>query len=171
MRDTAKENVISAYVHFDEVTPHMHYAFVPVVEDKKKGGYKLSAKEAITREDLRTFHKDLSNHMERVFGRDVGILNEATKRGNKSIAELKRQSATERLQETTVEASKIVSKAQERVQAIEDSIKALEGRKTALEGEIKLLETDLQGETATNTGSIKYKARIRKGCIWFCKRV
>ena len=44
MRDTAKENVISAYVHFDEVTPHMHYAFVPVVEDKKKGGYKLSAK-------------------------------------------------------------------------------------------------------------------------------
>ena len=38
-----KENVISAYVHFDEVTPHMHY-FVPVVEDKKKGGYKLSAK-------------------------------------------------------------------------------------------------------------------------------
>ena len=75
MRDTAKENVISAYVHFDEVTPHMHYTFVPVVEDKKKGGYKLSAKEAITREELRTFHKDLSNHMERVFGRDVGILN------------------------------------------------------------------------------------------------
>ena len=89
MRDTAKENVISAYVHFDEVTPHMHYAFVPVVEDKKKGGYKLSAKEAITREDLRTFHKDLSNHMERVFGRDVGILNEATKE------EIKEYSRTE----------------------------------------------------------------------------
>ena len=53
------------------------------------------------------------------------------------MAELRRQSATERLQETTVETSKIVSKAQERFRAIEDSIKALRGRKTALEGEIK----------------------------------
>ena len=48
-----KENVISAYVHMDETTPHMHYAFVPVVEDKKKGGYKLSAKEAVNRKTCR----------------------------------------------------------------------------------------------------------------------
>ena len=166
-----KENVISAYVHFDEVTPHMHYAFVPVVEDKKKGGYKLSAKEAITREDLRTFHKDLSNHMERVFGRDVGILNEATKEGNKSIAELKRQSATERLQETTVEASKIVSKAQERVQAIEDSIKALEGRKTALEGEIRVLETDLQGRQLQIQEVLNIKPEYEKGVFGSVKGI
>ena len=72
--------------------------------------------------------------MERVFGRDVGILNEATKEGNKSIAELKRHCHRTITVETTVEASKIVSKAQERVQAIEDSIKALEGRKNGIRG-------------------------------------
>ena len=66
-----KENVISAYVHFDEVTPHMHYAFVPVVEDKKKGGYKLSAKSH--NKKLGTFHKTLATIMETGHsGRDVG---------------------------------------------------------------------------------------------------
>lgn len=31
-----KENVVSAYVHMDEVTPHMHFAFVPVVRTFKQ---------------------------------------------------------------------------------------------------------------------------------------
>lgn len=131
-----KENVISAYVHMDETTPHMHYAFIPVVEDKKNGGYKLSAKEAITRKDLQTFHKDLSNHMERVFGRDIGILNEATKEGNKSIEELKRGTAQEKLKIATLEAATIVSKAQ-------DDIKPIEEHKRALQSEIEGLQRDI----------------------------
>ena len=106
-----KENVISAYVHLDEITPHLHFAFVPVTEDTKRGGFKLSAKEVVNRQDLRTFHKNLSDHMERVFGRDIGILNEATNEGNKSIEELKRQTAAERLREASAKASQIVSTA------------------------------------------------------------
>jgi len=35
--DGSDKNVISAYVHMDESMPHLHYAFVPVVHDKKKG--------------------------------------------------------------------------------------------------------------------------------------
>ena len=31
-----RENVVSAYVHMDEVTPHMHFAFVPVVRTFKQ---------------------------------------------------------------------------------------------------------------------------------------
>ena len=30
-----KENVISSYVHMDETTPHTHFLFIPVVDDKK----------------------------------------------------------------------------------------------------------------------------------------
>ena len=131
-----KENVISAYVHLDETTPHLHFAFVPITEDTKRGGFKLSAKEVVNRQDLRTFHKNLSDHMERVFGRDIGILNEATKEGNKSIAELKRQSAAERLQSAMLEASKIVSKAQ-------DDVKPIEEHKRILQGEIEGLQRDL----------------------------
>ena len=87
-----KENVISAPVHMDETSPHLHYNFVPVVKDKKKGIPKLSAKECITRKDLTTFHTDLTKHMTAIFGRDIGILNGATVGGNKTIKQLKQTS-------------------------------------------------------------------------------
>lgn len=32
-----RENVVSSYVHKDEVTPHMHFCFMPVVSDPKRG--------------------------------------------------------------------------------------------------------------------------------------
>lgn len=36
MRDRYGErNVISAYVHMDETTPHMHFAFMPIVADRR----------------------------------------------------------------------------------------------------------------------------------------
>ncbi len=87
-----KENVISSYVHLDEVTPHLHFAFIPIIYDKKKEYYKVCAKEVINRADLKSFHTDLTKGMEKVFKRDVGIKNEATKDGNKSIKELKSKS-------------------------------------------------------------------------------
>ena len=104
-----EKNVVSAYVHKDENQPHIHFAFVPVVKDKKKGHDKVSAKECVDKKDLLTFHKDLSKHMERYFGRDVGLLNEATREGNKSIEELKRQSAADRLQEVKEKSKDIMS--------------------------------------------------------------
>lgn len=93
-----KKNVVSAYVHLDEVTPHMHFAFVPVIFDKKKKRYKVNAKERVNINDLKTYHADLSKHMERVFGRDVGIVNapevgKNTKTENKTIAELKKENS------------------------------------------------------------------------------
>jgi hypothetical protein len=102
-----KENVISAYVHVDETTPHMHYAFVPVIADKKTGKHKLSAKEVITRDDLRSFHGDLSNHLEKKLGHKVSVLNEATREGNRSIADLKRESAVEQTRKVAIESSRI----------------------------------------------------------------
>lgn len=132
-----KENVVSAYVHNDEVTPHIHFAFVPVVYDKKKERYKVSAKEKVSRYDLQTFHEDLSNCLEKELGHKVSILNEATKEGNKSIEELKRQSAIERLQEANQEASKIVSKAQEQAQNINNSLTGIQAEYEAKKAYIK----------------------------------
>lgn len=119
-----KENVISAYVHKDEVTPHMHFAFVPVTEDKRRGGYKICAKEVINRYDLQTFHQDLSKYVEQHLGFEVSILNEATKEGNKSIKQLKRQSATEQIAEAAQKAAEIVFRAQEQAKGIEAEYRA-----------------------------------------------
>lgn len=85
-----EKNVLSAWVHKDETgQPHMHFAFIPVCVDPKKGIEKVSAKEVITRNDLRVIHKEMSEYMERVFGYDMGILNGSTVNGNKTVMELK----------------------------------------------------------------------------------
>ena len=166
-----KENVISAYVHLDETTPHLHFAFVPVTEDTKRGGFKLSAKEVVNRQDLRTFHKNLSDHMERVFGRDIGILNEATKEGNKSIEELKRQTAAERLREASAKASQIVSTAQDKANALEQVIHALENRQTILEGDIKALEVNLQGRQLQVQEIMDIRPRYETGFLGAVKGI
>lgn len=87
--------VISAVVHLDETTPHLHFKFIPTYFDKKTEKWRVSAKEVINRRDLQTFHKDLTAHMSRVFGRDIGIENGATRGGNKSVMDLKKQTQQE----------------------------------------------------------------------------
>ncbi|MDK0731006.1 MobV family relaxase [Clostridium perfringens] len=83
-----EENVISAYVHKDETTPHIHFAFVPVVFDEKKSKYKISAKECIDRNELKSFHNDFQKYLDN-YGFNCSVLNHATSKGNKSIKELK----------------------------------------------------------------------------------
>ncbi|MFT9123173.1 MobV family relaxase [Leuconostoc mesenteroides] len=74
-----QENAVAAVVHYDETTPHLHYAFVPVVFDDKKARYKVSAKEVLTRHDLQTFHEDLDQHLKKVLPfYEQGILNNKT---------------------------------------------------------------------------------------------
>ena len=91
-----EKNVVSAYVHKDESTPHMHFSWLPIVKEKKNkkrlGQEKLSAKECITRSDLQKFHQQLQDYLEQKLNCQVKILNEATKDGNKSIADLKKHS-------------------------------------------------------------------------------
>ena len=74
-----QENAVAAVMHYDETTPHLHYAFVPVVFDVKKSRYKVSAKEVLTRHDLQTFHDDLDQHLKKVLPfYEQGILNNKT---------------------------------------------------------------------------------------------
>lgn len=95
-----EKNVISAYVHMDESQPHMHFAFVPVVYDEKKKREKVSAKELLTRADLKQFHPELQAVIDRWikeknYDFECNVINGATESGNKTIDELK----TERLKD------------------------------------------------------------------------
>ncbi len=74
-----KENAVCAVVHFDESTPHLHYAFIPVTFDEQKQREKVSAKEVLNRKDLQTFHDDLDKHLkENLNFYEKGILNDKT---------------------------------------------------------------------------------------------
>ena len=139
-----RENVVSAYVHMDEVTPHLHFAFVPVVYDEKKKRYKVSAKEAVNRRDLQTFHTDLQTHLERTLGHEVGILNDATREGNKSVLELKRGTAIEKVVEAEKKASETLLETQRVVENMKDALEVIKAEYGAKRVFLDTLEEDIE---------------------------
>lgn len=92
-----EKNVISAFVHKDEEQPHMHFAFIPIVPDRKwnekhpdKQREKVSAKECVTKSDLERFHTEFQQRLDSCFGRDVfPVQNGETIKGAANVAELK----------------------------------------------------------------------------------
>lgn len=78
------ENCVGAWVHMDEKNPHLHYSFVPVCPDnnpKHEQSERLNAKEVINREDLRTFHPDLQEHLrDRLHDRELTIYSDDKER-------------------------------------------------------------------------------------------
>ena len=123
-----KDNLVSAIVHKDETNDHIHVKFVPLQPDPKRGGYKVSAKDCVDREDLRSFHDDLDRHLQESYGRDyfpsvkTGVI--AQQHFNKSVRELKEQ--------TIVEAQDI----HERIQQYKANDKSRRDRLQALDLEI-----------------------------------
>lgn len=89
-----ERNCVSADVHFDETTPHLHYCFIPIVYDEKKKREKVDRKSIFTLKELKTFHTDLQTHINQVLGYEVNILTgELKNRKNLSINDLKEKSA------------------------------------------------------------------------------
>ena len=86
-----KDNVVSAYVHLDETSPHMHFCFVPVIFDKKKQEYKVNAKQCINKVELKQIHPEMQEYLENKLQTKVNILNGATAEGNKTIDQLKKE--------------------------------------------------------------------------------
>ena len=88
-----KENVIQAIVHDDEGgQPHLHFCFVPVVEDPKHDeGYKVCANEVLDRRELRNFHPALQRYLDEHGLEDAHIMTGVTKQqgGNRTVAQLK----------------------------------------------------------------------------------
>ena len=124
------KNIVSAFVHKDEVTPHMHFAFVPVVADKKKNRYKVSAKEAVTVADLRTIHKSMQQALTHELGVAVNLLNGATKFGNRTVAQLKAVTAAKEAsaKEFSAAAGELVAKIDRRAVHVSAATPSLLGR-------------------------------------------
>lgn len=133
-----EENVISSYVHLDETTPHMHFVFVPVVSDKKRGR-KVSAKECITKRELQIFHTDLQEYLDRN-SLSCGVLNEATREGNKSVKELKQGTANEKLEDLKNE----LQDTSVRLSHAKTELKRLSMQKNLLQGQMDDLKSELR---------------------------
>lgn len=100
-----EKNVVSCAVHKDESgQPHLHYLFIPVVEDKKHKDYdgKVCADNLITQRELRNFHPDLQRHLDNE-GIEAKVTTGITKRQgrNISVKELKQNREIEQQIEQT----------------------------------------------------------------------
>lgn len=140
-----EKNVVSAYVHMDETTPHMHFAFVPVIEDKKRGGEKVSAKDVLTRQDLKTLHVDLQKRMDERFGDGFfPVLNGNTVGGNRTIAELKIEKAASDLSVIDTELFRTQQKLDETKEAIEQAERKLRDQNAAADRHLEGKRQELQ---------------------------
>ena len=86
------ENCVSATVHVDETTPHLHYDFVPATQDLKHGGQKICCNDVMTREELRTFHRDLKRYLQDCgIPGSGGVMSGITQAqgGNRTVKEMK----------------------------------------------------------------------------------
>lgn len=173
------DNIVGAYVHMDETTPHMHTKITPVRYDEKKNKYRHSAKDMFNRADLKSFHKDLSVRLEREFGFDVGVYEnkrederlpnksiKELKADNKKLAELKNRMLAEA--EKQNEEIKRLKRENERERERNELLKQ-EMNQTGLlaKGKAKLFEKDVDralelADTLTEERTQEYKARAIK---------
>ena len=170
------DNIVGAYVHMDETTPHMHTKITPVLYDEKKNKFRYSAKDMFNRADLKSFHKDLSVRLEREFGFDVGVYEnkrederlpnksiKELKADNKKLAELKNRMLAEA--EKQNEEIKRLKRENERERERNELLKQ-EMNQTGLlaKGKAKLFEKEVDraleiAETLTEERTREYKAR------------
>lgn len=116
-----EEFVISANVHLDETTPHMHVGFVPIIENS------LSAKKLIDRKFLREVQDQLPAYLKNL-GFDIQRGIENSKRKHKDTKEFKKELDRE-------------------LENKYKDINAIENYKNELEGKIEQLEARLNQKT------------------------
>ena len=184
-----KENVISAYVHMDETTPHMHFAFIPVVYDKKKDREKVSAKEVATKLDLKTFHTDLQAEMDRFvkeheYEFECDVLNGATENGNLTVQGLKAKELETRneiemefleqvIERSNDEGEKLQATVR-KLESVENELKGLEARKSTLEDEINALEGKMDALEVSDKGLLAKFLElpsVKEAFAKFCENV
>ena len=136
------EDIISAYVHMDETTPHMHFYFIPVVHEETKD--RINWDGVMPRKMYKTQHKRLQAYMTNQLGTPVNLINGKTKGVDmtRMTAEEKRLSmALDNLNKQIETRKEEIKDAGDKLLAeIDGMVKAHNGLKRALNVSWKLSE-------------------------------
>lgn len=132
------ENVISAMVHVDEKTPHIHFLHVPVTPDNR-----LNANKIYTRESLKKLQTELPRHLQsRGFDLQRGVEQEpGAKKRHLNTREFKQQQ--EALRSLEKEAQVVSAELEQRQR--EES--ALQGRLQSIKRQAQEAEAVLAEQT------------------------
>lgn len=145
-----EENVISAFVHKDEAQPHLHFAFVPVKDNR------LTASKVIDYDELVNFHPQLKAYLEEKLQQEVLVLNGATAGGNRTVAEMKAERDTIRAKEVSEKAELFIKETIEEINNLQKQKNELQAELNTLQGKI-LTKKEINELNATRSisGGIK----------------
>lgn len=145
------ENVISAMVHMDEKTPHMHFLHVPVTPENR-----LNANKIYTRESLKKLQTELPRHLQsRGFDLQRGVEQEpGAKKRHLNTREFKQQQeALHSLEKEAQAVSAELEQRQREESALQERLQSIEQQ--ALEAEKVLAEqTDIPKASMLNFKSV-----------------
>lgn len=145
------ENVISAMVHMDEKTPHMHFLHVPVTPDNR-----LNANKIYTRESLKKLQAELPRHLQsRGFDLQRGVEQEpGAKKRHLNTREFKQQQeALHSLEKEAQAVSVELEQRQREESALRERLQSIE--RQAQEAEKVLAEqTDIPKASMLNFKSV-----------------
>ena len=80
----------------DENVPHMHFTFVPIVQDKNKGHYKVCAKEALADCYGAKFQIELQDYVSAQMGKELNMVKKDTVDYERNVKELKKKTLNDR---------------------------------------------------------------------------
>ena len=87
--EVEEEDVVSAWVHMDETTPHMHFIATPIVREEER--IRLSFDDKVPYKQYCRLHTEIEKKMRERGWEDIELINGKTRNGNKSLAELKKE--------------------------------------------------------------------------------
>jgi Holliday junction resolvase-like predicted endonuclease len=145
-----EKNILSAVVHMDETTPHMHLTYIPVVKGIKKG-------QEIDKINCSEFWKGFNSY---------GVLQDEfhayiTSKGFDLERGVRNESREEKREHLVMEEYKLVTTHRDAVEAgrtlekAREDINHAEGRKKGLEGEIDALQAKRTILTAAEVKAMK----------------
>lgn len=155
------ENVISAMVHMDEKTPHMHFLHVPVTPDGR-----LNANKIYTRQSLRTLQSELPAYLQsRGFAIERGV--------EQTPDSAKKHLSTREFKQQQEAVNKLRLEGEELAQNSQQTIATLEQRKEELKKDIEDYERQaeeaekiLRENTALPQASLfNYKSVLKKSSL------
>jgi len=124
-----QNHVVSAMVHMDEATPHMHLGIVPLTSDGR-----LSAKAIFTKKELRELQTDFVEKVGAGYGLSRGV--EGSERTHLTEQQFKMEKAREKEQEISAEVQKSTLKYTQ----IRQEMQKLQEQKSILEKNISQLK-------------------------------
>lgn len=143
-----EQNIISACVHMDEKTPHMHLTAVPITQEGK-----LSAKECFSRERLRNLQNEIPKHLQNQgFAIDRGKENSQNK--HIEINEFKKQTLERVRKELDKEFKEL-----ENIKSNLQSIKDIEHTKIPLTSRVTMKEEDFKKLSELAQKGLEYKQK------------